>query len=234
VLVYELYNDSLTFRHEDREKIIEGWRLNARANAIGWAAHPNAALDLIAKALPQTVDFLRIRLVQASSHARLVENARFWWDPTLSGRLHTVGLAFYEANLIRMARYLLAHGNVPLGIVTQATLIRENNGPEERRHIHYVYRGLAHSQLWMGYRAAWEINRIVARTEPNVFLIEAQQSVPPTLELFHDEVHLNDAGSRLLAGVVADGVLARFAPRAGRVPRPQNHDLPRLDCVKVD
>lgn len=233
VLIYELYNDSLAFRHDDRQQIIDGWKLNARANAIGWPAHPNAALDLVAALFPRSVDFARLRAVQLLSARRLRENARFWWDPQLSGRVQPAGLRFYEENLTRMARLLRANGDVPLGIVTQATLIRESNSDQERRFIHYLYRGLDHAQLWAGYQAAWEINRAVARREPNAFLIEAQRAVPASLEFFHDEVHLNADGSRLLASAIADALLERFAAgaEASGVDLPEGHSLPALRCL---
>ena len=233
VLAYELYNDSLTFRHADRARIVAGWRLNGRANAIGWAAHPNAALDAGAALFPRTVDLLRMRLVRLEAERTLTANARFWWDPTLSGTLQPAGFALYEEDLRRMARVLRERGNVPLGIVTQATLIRESNTDEERGRIHYLYRGLDHAKLWAGYQRAWEINRDVARTEPNVFLVEAQRGVPPSLSYFHDEVHLNAEGSALLARVVADGVLERFPPAGGAAARsPEEHPLPRLPCLR--
>lgn len=232
VLVYELYNDSITFRHDDRQQIIEGWKLNARANAIGWPAHPSLVLDRLARVLPRSLDFLRIRMLQVLSRRRLAENARFWWDPSLSGRVSSVALAFYEENLRRAARVLQEHGNVPLGIVTQATLLREQNSDAEGHMIHYIYRGLGHAQLWAGYQAAWEINRSVAQTEPNTFLIEAQAQVPPTLEFFHDEVHLNAAGSEALAQVIADGVLRRYGA-SGAAPEllAEGHPLPALACL---
>lgn len=232
VLVYELYNDSITFRHGDRQKIIDGWKLNGRANAIGWAAHPDPLLDGLSKVFPRAIDFLRMRLVKVASERRLTENARFWWDPSLSGQVQPQALAFYEENLTRMAHSLIASGNIPLGIITQATLIRESNTDEERRQIHYVYRGLDHAQLWAAYQAAWEINRKVARSEPNVFLIEAQRRVPATLAFFHDEVHLNPEGSRLLAQVIAEGVLERFDPARARPEPPlDGHSLSPLRCV---
>jgi lysophospholipase L1-like esterase len=235
VLVYELYNDSITFRHGDRQEIIEGWKLNGRANAIGWAAHPNILLDGLGKIFPRTVDFLRLRLVQFSGNRRLRENAQFWWDPSLSGRVQPAGLAFYQENLTHMARLLRERGNVPMGIVTQATLIRETNTDEERQRIHYLYRGLDHARLWAGYQAAWEINRKTARSEPNVFLIEAQKSVPASLDFFYDEVHLNGEGSRRLARVTAEGLVERFGPdRATAVGTPEGHDLPRLHCPDRD
>jgi len=231
VLIYELYNDSLAFRHDDRQGIIEGWRLNARANAIGWPAHPNAVLDGLALILPRSVDLLRIRMLQLLSRRRLAENARFWWDPSLSGRVSPVGLGFYEENLRHIAGVLSRHGNVPLGIVTQATLLRAQNSDEERRVIHYLYRGLDQAQLWAGYQAAWEINRKVAKSELNTFLIEAQTQIPPRLEFFHDEVHLNAAGSRCLAEVVADGVLRRFGGSAASGVLAEGHSLPAPACL---
>lgn len=48
VLHYELFNDSVYFRVNDRARILEGWRRNARANYVGWFAHSDAGSGVIA------------------------------------------------------------------------------------------------------------------------------------------------------------------------------------------
>jgi lysophospholipase L1-like esterase len=209
VLLYELFNDSLYFGHNDRQKIIEGWKRNARANYIGWLAHPNAFLDFSSICLPHTSDFVRMYGVMIQMRRSAEDNAHFWQNRQLNWKLQPVGIAFYEENRRKLARFLSKEGSIPLGIVSQASLIRETNTTEESARILYVYRGMNHDELWKSYLAARRIDDAVARSESNVFLIAAHTKIPSSLEYFIDEVHLNDRGSALLVSIIKEVLLDR-------------------------
>ena len=208
VLLYELYNDSLTFSHNNRQEIIQGWKLNAHANYVGWPAHPHRSLDILSKVLPTTTDALRMVALRTLIARRNAANAKYWRNPNLNWTLQKAGLNFYEENRRNLARFLRDQG-IPLGIVAQASLIREENTPEEMAQIHYLYRGMSHPELWKGYLAAREMDRLVSKEEPNAFLISANEQIPSSLSCFVDEVHLNKEGSTLLAKIIGDELLAR-------------------------
>ncbi len=220
VLVYELFNDSMAFRWDDRDKIIRGWKVNARAQYLTFAAHPNALLDTLSVVFPRTVDFFRITCVNYLGGRALRRNSDWWWDRTWPGKVNPVGLGFYEENLTRIARLLRANGDIPFGIVTQATVIREKNTPEEIEQFAFTCRGMGPEETWKGYLAAWEIDRKVGRQEPNAFVIEAHSKIPASWDYYYDEVHLNRDGGRMLAGIVAEDLARRLtgkaAPPAGR------------------
>lgn len=202
ILVYHLYNDSLAFRFDDTEKIIRGWRLNARANHLSAAAHPHLAWDALGRVLPHAGDFLRQQWIQFQRRQRLQENAAYWHRPKLDERAHPVGLGFYRDNLQHMAQLCKAHG-VRMGIVTQASMLREHPDAEQQRFIGYGYRGLSHKELWVSYERAWQMAAELAERHEHVFVLPAHLSVPPTRQMFRDEVHLTDRGSALLSELVA-------------------------------
>lgn len=203
VLVYHLANDSLYFRHADRQAIIEGWELNARANYIGAIAHePYPPVRLASMMLPRAVDLLRMLVLKQRIRSTRVTSHAFWVDPTLSGRVQDAGLRFYEENFEAMAEALRAPGT-PLAIVTQVSLLRPDNNRQERDAIRYEYRGLTHERLLAAYQRAWALNREIAERHDHVFLIPAHEHIPATFEYLVDGVHLTPEGSRLLADFVA-------------------------------
>lgn len=59
VILYELFNDSLTFGRNDREAIIHGWKINAETNFISPTAHPGSRFDTFSRFLPVTTDAVR-------------------------------------------------------------------------------------------------------------------------------------------------------------------------------
>lgn len=202
ILVYHLYNDSLAFRFDDSEKIIRGWRINARANHLSVAAHAHPAWDALGRVLPHAGDLLRHQWIQFQRRQRLQENAVYWHRPKLGERAHPVGLGFYRDNLEHMAELCEAHG-VRMGIITQASMIREHPTAEQRQVIGYGYRGLSHPELWASYERAWQMATELAERHEHVFASPVHLWVPPTREMFHDEVHLTDRGSALLSELLA-------------------------------
>lgn len=209
VLLYELYNDSLTFRHASVDDIKRGWKLNALANYIGAAAHPGPSFDLLGSVLPHVTDYVRMLMVQAEIAASKRESDRFWVDLDLTAQVQPEALAFYRDNRAAIAKELERAGGIPLIVITQASLIRADNTPDEQQRIHYWYRGVSHERLVQAYRDAWDIDRGLAKECANVALIPAHEHVPASLEYFVDEVHLNHAGSALLAGYVAQQLIDR-------------------------
>jgi lysophospholipase L1-like esterase len=207
VLVYHLYNDSLAFRFDDAEKIVDGWRLNALANHLSPAAHAHVIWDALGKVLPHAGDYLRQQWIQYQGRQRLKENAAYWHRPQLGERAHAVGVGFYLSNLERMAELCRQHG-VQLGIVTQASVIREHPDPEQRRVIDYAFRGLPQAELWASYERAWQMAADLAERHEEVLLLPAHSWIPPTPEMFHDEVHLTDRGSERLSELVAQELQA--------------------------
>ncbi len=208
VLVYHLANDSVYFRHTDREAVIEGWRLNARANYIGPMAHqPYAPLAWLEWATPRMTDLLRMRWVRRQIRGTRADAHTFWIDRTLSGHVEDAGLGFYEANLEAMAR-VLGERQIPFVIITQVSLLRADNSPEERDKITYEYRGLTHERLIEAYRRAWALNRDIAARHDHVYLIPAHEHIPATLEFLSDGVHLTATGSEALADFVAEQLTA--------------------------
>jgi lysophospholipase L1-like esterase len=212
VLVYELYNDSLTFRFSDRRSIEHAWRINARGNYLCAAAHPDPGWDGAGAWLPRTVDFMRMRWIQMCMATELGKVAEHWHRPKLDAHATDQALALYETNLDRLAALAQARG-AAFGIVTQASLLREESPPEHRRVIQYRYRGLPHAELWRAYQHAWRSAPRVAARHPGAFVIPAHLFVPASPQYFRDEVHLTAEGSGLLARVVADGVRQRLWQR---------------------
>lgn len=206
VLVYHLYNDSLYFRFDDRDKIADAWRLNARSCYMTDAAHEHAVWDTLSLFFPRTTDFLRAMVVEAAIRELRSEAHKVWKDTELRSEVHPVGFGLYETNLRRMAK-LLEPRRIPLGLVTQASIIREQNTKAERQRIHYAYRGLSTERLWKAYQDAYAVPDKIAATHPHVFVIKAHERVPVDSRLFVDEVHLTKDGSRLLARVVTKGVV---------------------------
>jgi len=211
VLLYELYNDSLVFRFRDRQTIRDIWKLNARANYMTGAAHPSATWDFAGKLLPKTADFLRAGWIKWVRFEQRREMAERWWRSQLDAHATEEALGFYADNLERMAAVLQDRG-VRFGIVTQASLIREQNPPEHRRLIQYEYRGMNHAALWDAYQRAWRLDKTVADRHPNTFVIPAHLMIPADLRYFDDEVHLSDAGSQMLASFIAYALRREVKP----------------------
>ena len=204
VLVYHLANDSVYFRHADRQAVIDGWKLNARANYIGAIAHePYPPLAVPSTIAPRTVDFLRVQLVRRRIRGTRAESHAFWIDQTLSGRVEDAGIGFYEENLDAMVEALRQRGT-PLAVISQVSLLRPDNSQLERDEISYEYRGLTHERLVSAYEMAWALNREIAERNDHVFLVPAHEHVPATFEFLSDGVHLTPKGSETLAGFVAE------------------------------
>lgn len=207
VLVYELYNDSLMFRMRDRASIERLWRLNARANHVCAAAHPDAAWDAGARLLPRTVDLARMIWVERARAELMRTLSERWHRPELDARV-AEGIDFYEQNLERIVRLARSRG-ADVALVTQASIIRERAGPGQAAVIQYAYRGLSHAELWSAYQRAWRLAVTVAERNAPAFVIPAHLHIPGSSRYFHDEVHLTPAGSALLAQFVAGALRAR-------------------------
>lgn len=210
VLHYELYNDSLYFRMRDRSQIVETWKRNAQATYVGWFAHPNARLDWMSTLLPRSVDWFRMRLVKAATQRQRAAVDELVLNPRLDSSVSPVGFGFYEENLRAMASFLHEHGDVPFGIVGQASLLKASNTEAEHRLIQYHRRGLDHARLWEAYRRAWSLDARVAGEYSNAFFVPAQEHVPHELTHFVDEVHTSNRGTLALAQVVSDAVAPRI------------------------
>lgn len=215
VILYELYNDSLTFRRNDPNEIIRGWKLNAETNFISPSAHPGTWLDSASGVLPFTTDAVRYYWVRGIVDRNFRKHNEFWQDNSLSGVAQSGGLQFYKDNRAAISRICAEAGNIPLIIVSQASIIHTNNSPEEKATILYNYRGMNHANLLEAYGKARAIDRQLAAELPNVEYLPAHEHVPSSLEYFFDEVHLNDRGSRLLAAYIAEELVKRsvFSPQ---------------------
>lgn len=219
VILYELFNDSLTFHRNDREEIIRGWKINAETNFISPSAHPGSHFDTFSRFLPFTTDAVRYGWVRTELEWQLRHHNDFWQDNSLSKTIQSGGLRFYRENRTEISRICANAGDIPLIIVSQASIIQPNNSPEEKATILYGYRGLNHSNLVEAYRQARAIDRQLAEELPNVVYLPAHDHVPSSLDYFFDEVHLNDRGSRLLAAYIADELTRRATFSERQNPR---------------
>jgi len=210
VLVYHLYNDSLGFRFEEVERIEEGWRINARANAIGWAARPGPLLSLSGALWPDLTDRFQRGALNRQRERGMSAVSAYWYREALDQTVSETGLHFYRDNLAAIASHL-AERDVAVGFVGQASLLRSTMPPDQRALVDYHYRGLSHDRLWQAYLDAWGINRLVADAFENAFFVPAHERLPPRPELFLDEVHLTIEGGMLLASVIAEQLAPRFS-----------------------
>jgi lysophospholipase L1-like esterase len=208
VLLYELYNDSMTFRFRDRSAIERGWRINARGNYLCTAAHPGSAWDTAGALLPHTVDFTRLLWINQIGRPVLQSVADYWHRPALGERATDEGLALYAQNLDRIATLAEQRG-ATFGIITQATILREQTNAEQERWIRYDYRGMNHAALWDAYQRAWRETVPITQRHRGAFVIPAHLAIDPLPRFFHDEVHLTAEGSARLARIVADGLRGR-------------------------
>lgn len=205
VLLYELYNDSLMFRFSDRAQIARAWKVNAQGNYVCAAAHPDPVWDAAGKLLPATVDFVRMLWVDNERRQTRADLAATLYRPQLDARATPEGIAFYAGNVERMAALLEARG-IAFGVVTQASLLREQNPPEHLDKFQLHYRGMTHAELWSAYQLAWRSTKPVVDRHANAFLIPAHLLIPADLRYFLDEVHLSHEGSTLLASIIARAV----------------------------
>jgi lysophospholipase L1-like esterase len=217
VLLYELYNDSLMFRFEDRSKMLHAWKVNALGNYVCAAAHPHAGWDAAGYVLPATVDFVRMLWIARAKRRAMDAVAQHLHRAKLDAHATPAGLGFYAENVESMAAFLEARG-VSFGVVTQASLIRERNLREHLPRIDYRYRGLDHDALWSAYQRAWRLPKPIVDRHANAFLIPAHLGIPADFRFFLDEVHLTYAGSELLASIVAQGVRKRLGPKPAPGP----------------
>jgi lysophospholipase L1-like esterase len=209
VILYELFNDSLTFHRKDRQDIIRGWKINAQTNFISPSAHPGSWFDALPEILPYTTDAIRYLWVRVALTLQLKQHDSFWKNDSLTGEAQPVALEFYRDNRIAISRICAEAGGIPLIIVSQASIIQPNNSPEERATILYAYRNMNHPNLVRAYSQARAIDRQLAEILPSVEYLPAHEHIPPSLEYFFDEVHLNDRGSRLLANYIAEELTNR-------------------------
>lgn len=214
VLHYELYNDSLYFRIGRRARILEGWKRNAWANYVGWFAHPHAGLNAFSVLLPRATDWFRMRLVRAAEARHQRSIREIFTNDRLDSTVDPVGFGFYAENLRGLASFLQEHGNVPFGVIAQASLLKQTNTPDEQRLFHYEHRGLSHARLWEAYQQAWALDARVASEYPNAFFVPAHELVPRAITHFVDEVHTSNRGTLALAQAVADAVAPRIASDA--------------------
>jgi hypothetical protein len=136
-------------------------------------------------------------------------------------------LAAYRVNLEALAERARAYG-APMLFLTQPTLWRAEMGPAERGRL--LAGGLGPIKTWClhqryfspralaeGMGAFNDVLRDVCRS-PGVLCRDLAAAVPPRAEYFYDDMHLSEAGARLVAQLVVGWVLelpATLRPAGG-------------------
>ncbi|MFQ5693543.1 MAG: SGNH/GDSL hydrolase family protein, partial [Nitrospinota bacterium] len=141
VLVYHLWNDVKHFSRSDTAALIRYLEAHGRFNE-------RSTLNALTGRIPvfdeltrwsQLAARLRFALIKLVRHLNKVDDEGRK-KKSLNERIHPNGVDFYRRNLLAI-RALLAARGIPLFIVKQATLVRPNNTPRERKRIVYAYSG---------------------------------------------------------------------------------------------
>jgi lysophospholipase L1-like esterase len=175
----------------------------------------------------QTWRQTRLGLVQtrtAEGYARLRECRRTAPPGNLVDGLPDLrpALAEYRRNLEALVAGARSYG-APLLLLTQPTLWAADMGPRERARL--LAGGLGPIHTWCthqryyapqalaeGMRAFNDVLRDVCR-QPGLLCRDLAASVPPRAEYFYDDMHLSEAGARLVAELVTGWIVGLPAPR---------------------
>lgn len=169
----------------------------------------------------QTWRQTRLGLVQtrtAEGYARLRECRQTAPAENLVDVLPDLGPALgeYRRNLVALVARARSYG-APLLLLTQPTLWAAEMGPAERARL--VAGGLGPIKSWCthqryyspralaeGMRAFNDVLRDVCRL-PDIPCRDLAASVPSRAEYFYDDMHLSEAGARLVAELVTGWIL---------------------------
>ncbi|HWC04535.1 MAG TPA: GDSL-type esterase/lipase family protein [Methylomirabilota bacterium] len=126
------------------------------------------------------------------------------------------GLAEYRRNIVALAERARAYG-APMLFLTQPTLWAEEMPPDAAARL--LAGGIGPIKTWcthrryfspralaQGMRAFNDVLRDVCRS-PGMACRDLAAAVPPRAEYFYDDMHLSEAGARLVAGRVIDWIL---------------------------
>ena len=161
----------------------------------------------------QTWRQARLGLVQtrtAEGHARLRQCRQTAPPANLVDALPDLraALADYRRNLVALAERARAYG-APMLFLTQPTLWAPEMGPAERERL--LAGGIGPIKTWCthqryfspralagGMQAFNDVLRDVCRS-PDMVCRDLAAAVPPRAEYFYDDMHLSEAGARLVA-----------------------------------
>jgi lysophospholipase L1-like esterase len=202
------------FARRPPEEGPERWLATIRAGRFMWQTWRQARLG-----------FVQTRT--AEGYARLRQCRQTAPSANLVDALPDLGpaLAAYRGNLEALVARARAYG-APLLFLSQPTLWTAEMGPAERERL--LAGGLGPIKTWCthqryfspralaeGMRAFNDVLRDVCRS-PGVPCRDLAAAVPPRAEYFYDDMHLSEAGARLVAQLVVGWVLELSpAPRPG-------------------
>ncbi len=181
-----------------------------RAARFSWRTWRQARLGLVQTRNAEGYAQLR-HCRQTASPASLVDEL-----PTLDP-----ALAEYRRNLVTLAGRARAYG-APLMFLTQPTLWAEHMAPPEQARL--LVGGIGPIKTWCthqryfspralaeGMRAFNDVLRGVCRA-PDMICRDLAAAVPPRAEYYYDDMHLSEAGARLVAERVTEWIVDLGTP----------------------
>jgi lysophospholipase L1-like esterase len=196
VVYYEATNDLTKWTRESAQ--VQGV-YTGHSDSEGWLSQTSLAWHLVEKNL-----MVRARQKEAAAAA-----GRLVWDE------EQVVAPFRERldRLVRRAREIAPC--VTLVTFSQAARAGQDAAQQSAACITHAYYMpyISHAVLVQGFAAYNRVIREIAR-EQGAGLVEGEDAIPAEREYFADSVHFTDAGCRLQARRVADGLLADPCVRA--------------------
>lgn len=140
----------------------------------------------------------------------------------------------YRRNLARFVQMARDHGATPV-LITPVTVLRFEDGRIPETHPGYTEKMIELAQqmqvplvdLDARSRRLFE-SMGEARAQDYFLFYTAEDRVPRFPDGWADNIHFNEAGARLVAGLVADGLAGLDIPLAAQVRRPELSQIPQL------
>ena len=196
LLLYNAWNDIKYFREVNLKESLLDWKLEY-AKIVDPRLHHQGFLDQLfghSELYSHVRARLINRLLNLGSEGIISDeefsNSYSHWAPKQ-----------YEINMELFVDTSRNIGAIPI-LMTQGTLVHENNSVEDKKHINYQYQHLTHETLVNAYRTCHNIVKKVAK-EKLVHFIDIESAMKGESQLFSDHVHLTSEGGHKIAMVVA-------------------------------